>query len=167
MARALIIGFTCFIIAIIGLYWLSQTVEQFGRQNREITGPMPYDDDGPWAIGLLFFVILGFVALMVIAGMIAMLTSSLYWEKTGDIFLASALAGGTPIILLWIVFWCLVLANIIGEVFNHEPFGFSDLVFLAIVLVINLLTVGLGALIAGLSGGATCVLARGITRGHG
>jgi len=118
------------------------------------------------AVGLLILSILGLVVLMMIAGAVTTLTSSQYRDRPGDIFRASALAGGMPIMLFWIIFWCLTMANIIGGVVNHEPFDTGDLVFLAGGLGINILTVGFGALIAGLSGQATRTLAHSHGRRH-
>jgi hypothetical protein len=167
LARAFIIGFICFILAIGAYYYQSLSVEHSNRQNQEQAALVSDDSYGIGAIGLSMLLVLGFVVLMIVAGLLTTLSSSQFWDRPGDIFGASALAGGTAVMFFWIVFWCLCLANILEGVFNHEPFGSSDLVFLAGGLVINVLTVGLGATLAGLSGKTTRVLARGFARGQG
>jgi hypothetical protein len=167
MARALIIGFVWFIIAIAGFYYLSITAAQSDRQYQEIIGEVPPANSNEiGAVGLFILSILGLVVLMMIAGAVTTLTSSQYRDRPGDFFRASALAGGTPVMLFWIIFWCLTLANIVGIFFDHMPFGSGDLVFLALALGVNVLTVGIGALIAGLSGLATRMLVRGIAGRH-
>jgi hypothetical protein len=167
MARALITGFVCFILAVGGFYYQSLMIEQSNRRYQEITGLVPSDVDGIGAIGLLIFIIVGLVVLMIAAGIITTLISSQCWDRPGDIFRASALAGGIAVMLLWIIFWCLFLVNITQAVFNHESFGTGDLLFYLVVVMINVLTVGLGALVAGVSGYATRSLARGVARRSG
>jgi hypothetical protein len=159
MTRALIIGFVCFIIAVAGLYYLSLTEEQSNRQYQEIYGSVSSNSDGIGAIGLLLVIIVGFFALMIAAGALTTLASASYWDRRGDVFRASALAGGTPVMLLWIIFWCLIIANIILGILKHDSFGYSDLTFLAYALGVNVIMIGLGALIAGVSGHATRALA--------
>jgi hypothetical protein len=167
LARALIIGFVCFIIAIVVFCYQSLMVEQSNRPYTEMIGAVSDNSDGIGSIGLLMLIVLGSVVLMLVAGLITTLSSSQYWDRPGDIFRASALAGGTAIMLFWIIFWCLIMANIVRGAFNHEPFGSGDLLFLVCVLGINALTVGLGGLLAGLAGKATRALARGMARQSG
>jgi hypothetical protein len=167
LARALIIGIICFIIAVCGLYYLSLTEEQSNRQYEEISRTTYHDSGSIGAIGIVFLLIIGFIALTIAAGVITALSSTVLPARPGDIFLASALAGGTPVMLLSAIFWCLCLVNIVRALFNHESFGNNDLIFVAYALGINALLVGLGALIAGLSGYVTHVFVRVIARPSG
>jgi|AGTN01.2.fsa_nt_gi hypothetical protein len=152
MTRALIIGFVCFLLAIGGYYYLSLMDDQASHEYREITDTESNNSDGIGAIGLLMLVTIGFLVLMIVAGAITALVSAQYRERWQDIFAASALAGSTPIVLFWIVFWCLTIANVISGVLDQETFGFGDLVFLGYFAMISVLTIGVGGLIAGLSG---------------
>ncbi len=151
MTRALIIGFVCFLLAIGGCYYLSLMDDQASREYQEITDIESDNSDGIGAIGLLMLITIGFLVLMIVAGAITALVSAQYRERWQDIFAASALAGSTPIVLFWVVFWCLTIANVISGVLDQETFGSGDLVFLGYVMI-SVLTVGVGGLIAGLSG---------------
>jgi heme/copper-type cytochrome/quinol oxidase subunit 2 len=52
---------------------------------------------------------IGFFVLMIVAGTITAMTSPQYWNRPGDVFLASALAGGTPVMLFWVIFLILIV----------------------------------------------------------
>lgn len=158
LTRALIIGFICFILAAGVLYYLSLMNEQADRQNQEMVGAGLADNDGPGAIGLLMLVIVGFFALVVAAGAITALALARYRGKWQEVSIASALAGGTPVMLLWLVFWCMVIANVIGGALDNEQFCSNDLLYAGLFAIINVITVGLGAVVAGLSGHVTRVL---------
>ncbi len=160
LTRALTIGFICFILAVGGLYYQSLMVERSNHQYQEITGMVPpANSNDIGALGLMFLIIAGFFVLMIVAGAVTTLASASYWDRPGDIFLASALAGGTPVMLLWIALWCLTLANILLGVFNQETFGYNDFAYIFYMIVANILMVGLGALLAGLSGQSIRALA--------
>jgi hypothetical protein len=162
LTRALIIGFTCFILAAGVLYYLSLMNEQADRQNQEMVGAGLADNDGPGAIGLLMLVIVGFFVLMVAAGAITALALARYHGKWQEVSIGSALAGGTPVMLLWLVFWCMVVANVIGGALDNERFGPDDLLYAIFFLLINVISVGTGALVSGLSGFVTCTLSSAI-----
>jgi hypothetical protein len=162
LTKAIIIGFVGFILAVGVLYYLSLMYEQAARQCQEMTSTVSNNSDSIRTIGLLMLVIVGFFALMIATGAVTALASAQFQDKWRDVFLASALAGGTPAMLLWVVFWCMTLANTIGSTLDHKPFGSDDLVFFGFFVLINVIMLGLGALIAGLAGHATRALVRGI-----